>query len=246
MDLSIGFKTYVKSKDLDLWHVSTYGDFPPIQYNPETKKDETVSFDKQNDDLKKKLAKNNEAKMVIYNALPSKEYERIFMCKTAKEIWNTLLITHQGKREQNRSLALKAKKELSDENSLTSDSEDEEYAMAMRDFKDCPKLSRSYNQRAFVGRSWSDSDEDEKEKTKDEKCLMDKSSNEFLLLLFNSSANFWQWHLFSSGSGNNLHWQWELILPVGTLTWQWECLVHFIPNNPPLTLMLLLHSSFLE
>ncbi|GKA46018.1 hypothetical protein Tco_0738814 [Tanacetum coccineum] len=90
------FETYVKSKDLDLWHVITYGDFPPIQYNPETKKDETVSFDKQNDDLKKKLAKNNEAKMVIYNALPRKEYERIFMCKTAKEIWDTLLITHQG------------------------------------------------------------------------------------------------------------------------------------------------------
>nr|GEU30854.1 hypothetical protein [Tanacetum cinerariifolium] len=45
---------------------------------------------------------------------------------------------------------------------------------------------------------------------------------------------------------NNLHWQWELILPVGTLTWQWECLVHFIPNNPPLNLMLLLHSSFPE
>ncbi|GKB89429.1 hypothetical protein Tco_0961701 [Tanacetum coccineum] len=89
------FETYVKSKDLDLWHVITYGDFPPIQYNPETKKDETVSFDKQNDDLKKKLAKNNEAKMVIYNALPRKEYERIFMCKTAKEIWDTLLITHQ-------------------------------------------------------------------------------------------------------------------------------------------------------
>ncbi|GJS42149.1 hypothetical protein Tco_0567192 [Tanacetum coccineum] len=38
--------------------------------NPETKKDEIVPFHKQNDDLKKKLAKNNEAKMVIYNALP--------------------------------------------------------------------------------------------------------------------------------------------------------------------------------
>nr|GEZ46400.1 reverse transcriptase domain-containing protein [Tanacetum cinerariifolium] len=25
--------------------------------------------------------------------------------------------------------------------------------------------------------------------------------------------------------------QWELILPVGTLSWQWECLVHFIPNS---------------
>ncbi|GKB92062.1 retrovirus-related pol polyprotein from transposon TNT 1-94 [Tanacetum coccineum] len=34
--------------------------------------------------------------MVIYNALPRKEYKRFFMCNTAKEIWKTLLITHQG------------------------------------------------------------------------------------------------------------------------------------------------------
>nr|GEW23637.1 Gag-protease polyprotein [Tanacetum cinerariifolium] len=40
----------------------------------------------------------------------------------------------KGKREQNRSLALKAKKESSDEDILTSDSEDEEYVMAVRDF----------------------------------------------------------------------------------------------------------------
>lgn len=90
------FETYVKSKDLDLWYVITNGDFLPIQQNPETKKDEIVPFEKQNDDLKRKLSKNNEAKMVIYNALPRKEYERIFMCETAKEIWNSLLITHQG------------------------------------------------------------------------------------------------------------------------------------------------------
>ncbi|GJZ99576.1 hypothetical protein Tco_0672127, partial [Tanacetum coccineum] len=37
-----------------------------------------------------------EAKLVIYNALPRKKYERIFMCNTAKEIWKNLLITHQG------------------------------------------------------------------------------------------------------------------------------------------------------
>ncbi|GJY44616.1 hypothetical protein Tco_0432829 [Tanacetum coccineum] len=41
----------------------------------------------------------------------------------------------KGKREQSRSLALKAKKESSDEGSLTFKSEDEEYAMAIRDFK---------------------------------------------------------------------------------------------------------------
>ncbi|GJU55717.1 hypothetical protein Tco_1229431 [Tanacetum coccineum] len=90
------FETYVKSKDLDLWHVITNGDFQPIVQNPETKLDEVIPFEKQTDDLKRKLAKNNEAKMVIYNALPRKEYERIFMCNTAKEIWKTLLITHQG------------------------------------------------------------------------------------------------------------------------------------------------------
>ncbi|GJW98096.1 hypothetical protein Tco_0179904 [Tanacetum coccineum] len=235
------FETYVKSKDLDLWHVIIYGDFLPIQYNPETKKNEIVPFDKQKNNLKKKLAKNNEVKMVIYNALPRKEYEGIFMRKTTKEIWDTLLITHQGnsqvkdnkidllvqqykqfmileeelidnafvrfntiitslkaldegfssknyvrkilrelhpkwrakvtaieeskdltslslderignlkvyeviikkdsemvkvKREQSRYLALKAKKESSDKESSTSDSEDEEYAMAVRDFK---------------------------------------------------------------------------------------------------------------
>ncbi|GJT82346.1 hypothetical protein Tco_1056688 [Tanacetum coccineum] len=55
-----------------------------------------IPFEKQSDDLKKKVAKNNKAKMVIYNALPRKEYERIFMCNTAKEIWKTLLITHQS------------------------------------------------------------------------------------------------------------------------------------------------------
>nr|GEU66984.1 hypothetical protein [Tanacetum cinerariifolium] len=76
----------------------------------------------------------------------------------------------KGKKEQNRSLALKAKKESSYEDSSTSDSEDEEYAMAMRDFR------KNFKRR---GR-FSDSDEDEEEKTKDEKCLMAKAANEVI------------------------------------------------------------------
>nr|GEU86263.1 hypothetical protein [Tanacetum cinerariifolium] len=52
--------------------------------------------------------------------------------------------------------------------------------------KECPKLSRNYNQRAFVGGSWSDSDEDEEERTKDKnvswlKHLM-RSDKEFVLV----------------------------------------------------------------
>nr|GEX22696.1 copia protein [Tanacetum cinerariifolium] len=164
--------------------------------------------------------------MVLYNALPKNEHERIFMCKTAKDIWQSLLITHQGnsqvkdnkidlldsgfarcntiitslkaldecfssknyvrmflralhpkwrakvmeikeskvftslaldelvrnlkvhevvmekdfeiyrgKKERIKSLALKAKKESSDDETLTSESDDEEYAMVVRNFK---------------------------------------------------------------------------------------------------------------
>ncbi|GJR50205.1 hypothetical protein Tco_1400726 [Tanacetum coccineum] len=150
--------------------------------------------------------------MVSYIALPRKEYERIFMCNTATEIWKTLLITHQDivfsrfntiitslkyldegyssknyvrkflralhlkwrakvtaieeskdltslsldelignlkvhemvikkdseivkVKAERKSLALKAKKEFSDEDCSTSRSEDEEYVMAVKNFK---------------------------------------------------------------------------------------------------------------
>nr|GEZ01861.1 UBN2 domain-containing protein [Tanacetum cinerariifolium] len=159
---------------------------PPVQYNPKTKNDEIVLSDKQNGDLKKKLAKNNEAKnekesidngfarfnTIITSLKPldegfsSKNYVRQFLrefnpkwCAKVRAIEESknlispsldelignlkvyeVIIKNdsemvKGKREQNRYLALKAKKESSDEDSSTSDSEDEEYAMAMRDFK---------------------------------------------------------------------------------------------------------------
>nr|GEU55318.1 UBN2 domain-containing protein [Tanacetum cinerariifolium] len=43
--------------------------------------------------------------------------------------------TVKSKREKSRYIALKARKEYSDDDSSTYDSEDEEYAMAVRDFK---------------------------------------------------------------------------------------------------------------
>nr|GEV94171.1 UBN2 domain-containing protein [Tanacetum cinerariifolium] len=72
------------------------GDFPSVARNKITQVLEVVPFEEQSNDLKKRLAKNNKAKMVLYNALPKKEYERVFMCKAAKDIWQSLLITHQG------------------------------------------------------------------------------------------------------------------------------------------------------
>ncbi|GJU58579.1 hypothetical protein Tco_1236345 [Tanacetum coccineum] len=235
--------------------------------------------------------------MVIYNALPRKEYERIFMCNTAKEIWKTLLITHQGNNQvkdnkidllvqqyeqfvisedesidsafaifntiitslkapdegyssknyvrkflralhpkwrakvtaieeskdltslsldelignlkvhkmiikkyseivkakiERKSIALKAKKESSDEECSTFGSEDEEYAMAVRDFKKFfkrrgrfmrqPRNDKNTFQRSRDDKngkaSWSDSGEEDDVKVKDETCLVAHASSE--------------------------------------------------------------------
>ncbi|GJS08331.1 zf-CCHC domain-containing protein [Tanacetum coccineum] len=210
------FKTYVKSKDPDLWHVITNGDFQPTQQNPETKVDEVIPFEKQSDELKKKLAKNNEAKMktllithqgnnqvkdnkidllvqqyeqyvisedeTIYSdfarfntiiatlkaldeGYSSKNYVRKFLralhpkwrakvtaIEESKDLTSLSLDELIGNlkvhemiikkdseivkaKGERKSLALKAKKESSDEECSTSGSEDEEYAMAVRDFK---------------------------------------------------------------------------------------------------------------
>ncbi|GKD27370.1 hypothetical protein Tco_1233584, partial [Tanacetum coccineum] len=43
-------------------------------------KDVVITYDKFDENQKKMISKNDEAKMVLYNALPKKEYERIFIC----------------------------------------------------------------------------------------------------------------------------------------------------------------------
>nr|GFB05803.1 UBN2 domain-containing protein [Tanacetum cinerariifolium] len=97
------------------------------------------------------------------------------------------------KREQSRSLALKAKKESSDKDSSTFDSEDEEYAMAVKEFKKFfkrrgrfvrqPRDKINSLQRGRDGKNgaWSDSGEDKEEKTKDKTCLVAQASNEICL-----------------------------------------------------------------
>nr|GEX04575.1 UBN2 domain-containing protein [Tanacetum cinerariifolium] len=72
----------------------------------ETKNLTTLSLDKLIGNLK------------VYEEVIKKDYETV-----------------KRKREQSRSIALKARKESSDDDSSTSDSKDEEYAMAIRNYK---------------------------------------------------------------------------------------------------------------
>ncbi|GJU24421.1 zf-CCHC domain-containing protein [Tanacetum coccineum] len=183
-------ETYVKSKDIDLWYIIAYGDYKPT-FKDKDGKDVITPYEKIDENKKKMLSKNNEAKMVLYNALPKKEYERIFIFNTIitslkaldesfssrnhvrkflralpskwrpkvtvieeskdlsklslDELVGNLKVYEvvlekdleiaKNKKEKYKSLALKARQVLSDEDASSSDSNDEEYAMAVRDFK---------------------------------------------------------------------------------------------------------------
>ncbi|GJW51555.1 retrovirus-related pol polyprotein from transposon TNT 1-94 [Tanacetum coccineum] len=83
------------------------------------------------------------------------------------------IVKDKGER---RSLVLKAKKESSDEECLTSGSEDKEDPNHL--IGECPNPPRDKNQRAFIGGSWSDGGEEDNEKIKDETCLIAQASNE--------------------------------------------------------------------
>ncbi|GJZ78316.1 zf-CCHC domain-containing protein [Tanacetum coccineum] len=199
------FETYVKSKDIDLWHILVYGDYKPIVKNTETALDKSFS------------SGNNVRKFL--RALPKKWGPKMMAIKESKDL-STLLLDElignlkvyevvlekdseasKNKKEKYKSLALKAKKVSSDEEASCSDSDDEECAMAAfrrakeekkgkeehRGFKcgdpnhfisDCPK--HSYNdQKEFVGVCWSDSDEDDDPK-KDEIATWHTTQNKHL------------------------------------------------------------------
>nr|GFA66498.1 hypothetical protein [Tanacetum cinerariifolium] len=99
----------------------------------------------------------------------------------------------KDKIEPSRSFVLKAKKESSNDDSSTYESKDEEYAMAVKEFKKFFKrrgrfVTQPRDERKSLHRSrddktgaWSDSGEDEKEKNKDETYLVAQVSNEICL-----------------------------------------------------------------
>nr|GEW70798.1 zf-CCHC domain-containing protein/DUF4219 domain-containing protein/UBN2 domain-containing protein [Tanacetum cinerariifolium] len=86
----------------------------------------------------------------------------------------------KGKREQNRSLALKAKKESSDEDSSTFDGEDEEYAMAVRDFKKNFKRRGRFVRKAHDERKVSQRNKDDKNGKDERKCFKCGDSNHII------------------------------------------------------------------
>ncbi|GJV54575.1 zf-CCHC domain-containing protein [Tanacetum coccineum] len=88
--------------------------------------------------------------------------------------------TVKSKREQSRSIALKARKESSDEDSSTSDSEDEEYAMAVRNFKKFFKRQGRFVRQPYEERKSSQRNKDDKNRKSERKCFKCGDPNHFI------------------------------------------------------------------
>ncbi|GJY33844.1 hypothetical protein Tco_0418313 [Tanacetum coccineum] len=103
--------------------------------------------------------------------------------KESKTYLLTTLIGHRALKVYRR------RRDKPDEIASSSDSEDEEYAMAVKEFKkfrqrdeeDFERQHENNDKRAFIGGAWSDNGEDEMEKTKDETCLVAQAPDEICL-----------------------------------------------------------------
>nr|GEW50499.1 serine/threonine protein kinase SRPK1 [Tanacetum cinerariifolium] len=149
------FETYIKSKDVDLWHVITNGDFQPIQQNLETKLDEKakVTAIEESKDLTSLSLDELIRNLKVHEMIIKKDSE---------------IVKAKGERK---SLTLKAKKEYSDEECSTSGSEDEEYAMAVRDFKKFFKRRGRFVRQPHNDKKTFQRSRDEKNGKGDRKCF---------------------------------------------------------------------------
>ncbi|GJT38796.1 zf-CCHC domain-containing protein [Tanacetum coccineum] len=203
------FETYVKSKDLDLWHVITNGDFQPVQQNPETKLDEVIPFEKQSNDQ----VKDNKIDLLVqqyeqfvisedesidsafvrFNTIitslkaidegySSKNYVRKFL-RALHPKWRAKVTAIEESKDLTslkKSLALKAKKESSDEECSTFESEDEGYVMADRDFKKFFKRRGRFVRQSRNDKKTFQRSRDDKNGKGDRKCFRCSDPNHLI------------------------------------------------------------------
>ncbi|MQM09710.1 hypothetical protein Taro_042586 [Colocasia esculenta] len=76
---------FLQGPDFQLWTIIEDGDLAV-----------TNTKDKWTDDDKKKLSQSSKAKSILCCSLSKKEFNRISACRSAKEMWDKLKLTHEG------------------------------------------------------------------------------------------------------------------------------------------------------
>ena len=85
---------FIQSIDLSAWNAIIKGLFVPTkELNGELIPKE---WDEMRDDMKRKVQDDLKAKNILTYGLCSVEFFHTARCKSAKEIWNMLEVTHEG------------------------------------------------------------------------------------------------------------------------------------------------------
>ncbi|GJZ27965.1 hypothetical protein Tco_0572612 [Tanacetum coccineum] len=189
------FETYVKSKDLDLWHVITNGNSQvkdnKIDLLVQQYEQFVISEDKSIDSafarfntIITSLKPLDEAIEELKDLTSLSLDELIGNLKVHKMIIKKDYEIVKAKVKR-KSIALKAKKNLVMKSVRLPVAKTKSTPWRCGDpnhlIGECPKPSKDKNQRAFVGGSWSDSGEEDDEKVKDETCLVAHASSEICL-----------------------------------------------------------------
>ncbi|XP_061361118.1 uncharacterized protein LOC133305029 [Gastrolobium bilobum] len=89
---------FIKAENYQVWNVIENGDFEITKMND---KGDLIPkpINEYIDEDWKKLESNAQAKRLLHCGLGTQEYNRIMGCRTAREMWNLLEVTHEGTNE---------------------------------------------------------------------------------------------------------------------------------------------------
>ncbi|KAG8642634.1 hypothetical protein MANES_12G103911v8 [Manihot esculenta] len=85
---------FLKSERVDLWDIIENGSFFPTRVIDENQEQKPKS--EWSELEKRRVALNDKAIHILFCALSRSEYNKVCMKSTAKEIWDALVVTHEG------------------------------------------------------------------------------------------------------------------------------------------------------
>jgi len=91
---------FIKTEDYELWNIITKGPYVPMT----TVDGKTIkkTEDQYTQEDFTRLSKNYKAMHILYYRLHANEYNRICACELAKEIWDKLVVTYEGRAKSER------------------------------------------------------------------------------------------------------------------------------------------------
>nr|KYP43144.1 Retrovirus-related Pol polyprotein from transposon TNT 1-94 [Cajanus cajan] len=97
----IRMRIFIEAIDIAVWDAIENGPYIPMTKDDDEKREKHWS--EWSDDEKKRAQYDYRAKNIITSALSIDEFFRISQCKSAKEMWDTLQVTHEGTSDVKRS-----------------------------------------------------------------------------------------------------------------------------------------------